>query len=121
VTARPGGTGPKPLPSGLNLPDMDQAVCKGKDPAPWFPHTGQSPKAGQALCRACPARRRCLEWALAKGERHGTWGGATPDERAQIIRQRRIRQKAIRATPPTVDAEDSRTAAVSPVSVPIPG
>ena len=89
MTGRPGGAGPKPLPVGLDLPEMNDAVCKGKDPAPWFPRTGQSPKKGKALCSACPARSRCLDWALAKGEQHGTWGGTTPDERADILRQRR--------------------------------
>jgi WhiB family redox-sensing transcriptional regulator len=68
---------------------MDDAACKGKDPAPWFPLTGQSPNEGKALCRACPARARCLDWALTKGEQSGTWGGVTADERAEILRKRR--------------------------------
>lgn len=89
MTGRPGAAGPKPLPRGLDLPVMDDAACKGKDPAPWFPQTGESPEAGKALCKACPARPRCLDWALAKGEHLGTWGGTTPEERAEILRQRR--------------------------------
>jgi len=89
VTGRPGGAGPKPLPGGLDLPVLDDAACKGHDPAPWFPRTGQSPEAGKALCGACPAQARCLDWALAKGELLGIWGGTTPDERAEILRQRR--------------------------------
>ena len=85
---RPGCTGPKPLRGGLDLPVMDDAACKGKDPASWFPRTGQAPDEGKALCRACPARARCLDWALAKGEQSGIWGGTTPDERADILRHR---------------------------------
>jgi hypothetical protein len=77
VTGRPRAAGPKPLPAGLVLPDLPCAVCKGS-PAPWFPATGKSPAAGKAACRACPARPGCLEWALAKGEQLGTWGGTTP-------------------------------------------
>jgi WhiB family redox-sensing transcriptional regulator len=88
VTGRPGTPGPTPLPAGLALPDLPGAVCKG-NPAPWFPATGKSPAAGKAACRACPARPGCLEWALAKGELAGTWGGTTPDERKEILRQRR--------------------------------
>jgi WhiB family redox-sensing transcriptional regulator len=88
VTGRPGAAGPKPLPAGLELPDLPGAVCKG-NPAPWFPATGKSPKAGKAACRACPARPECLEWALAKVEQLGTWGGTTPDERKEILQQRR--------------------------------
>jgi WhiB family redox-sensing transcriptional regulator len=89
VTGRPGGAGPKPLRAGLELPVLDGAVCRGKDPAPWFPRTGESPKAGKALCGACPVQARCLEWALDKGEPLGTWGGTTPEERTDILRQRR--------------------------------
>jgi hypothetical protein len=87
VTARPGG--PKPLRAGLDLPVLDGAVCGGKDPAPWFPRTGESPATGKALCGTCPARAKCLDWALAKGEKVGTWGGTTPDERTDILSQRR--------------------------------
>ncbi|HEY6492090.1 MAG TPA: WhiB family transcriptional regulator [Trebonia sp.] len=50
---------------------------------------GGSAEAGKALCGACPARPRCLDWALAKGEQSGIWGGTTPEERAEIVRQRR--------------------------------
>jgi WhiB family redox-sensing transcriptional regulator len=89
VTGRPGAAGPKPLRAGLDLPVLDGAACKGQDPAPWFPRTGESPEAGKALCRTCPAQARCLGWALAKGEQLGTWGGTTPEERAEILRQRR--------------------------------
>ena len=64
-------------------------MCKGQDPAPWFPQANGSPDVGKALCRACPAKARCLDWALAKGEQSGTWGGTTPDERTEILRQRR--------------------------------
>jgi WhiB family redox-sensing transcriptional regulator len=89
VTGRPGGVGPKPLRAGLDLPVLDGAVCGGRDPAPWFPQAGESAEAGKALCRACPARRSCLDWALAKGEPDGIWGGTTPQERAVILRLRR--------------------------------
>lgn len=89
MTGRPGGVGPKPLRAGLDLPVLDGAVCRGEDPAPWFPRTGESAEAGKALCAACSARARCLDWALAKGEQLGTWGGTTPDERTEILRQRR--------------------------------
>lgn len=89
MTARPDGTGPKPLRAGLVLPDLHGAVCKGQDPAPWFPRTGESPEEGKALCHGCPARSECLDWALGKGEPLGTWGATTPPERATMLRQLR--------------------------------
>ena len=42
----------------------------------------------KAVCRACPARVQCLDWAVETNERAGVWGGATPDERAQIRAER---------------------------------
>jgi WhiB family transcriptional regulator, redox-sensing transcriptional regulator len=39
------------------------------------------------ICRSCPVRARCLDWALASGFDYGIWGGATEDERraARVI------------------------------------
>lgn len=49
------------------------------------PRTGESPEEGKTLCRACPARSKCLDWALGKGELPGTWGATTPPERAEML------------------------------------
>lgn len=58
VSARPGAVDPPVSPGGLLLPDLPGALCKGQDPAPWFPRPGGSPDKGKAICRACPARRQ---------------------------------------------------------------
>ncbi len=42
----------------------------------------------KAVCRACPVRRECLDWAVEANERAGVWGGTTPDERAQLPTER---------------------------------
>lgn len=39
------------------------------------------------ICRPCPVRSACLQYALDHQE-HGIWGGLTVDERAEIGRQR---------------------------------
>jgi WhiB family redox-sensing transcriptional regulator len=92
------GTGRRVLPSrlalpsppgGLALPVLPGALCKGQDPALWFPGPGGSAEAAKAVCRACPVRVRCLEWAVQADEQAGVWGGASPDERALIRRERR--------------------------------
>jgi WhiB family redox-sensing transcriptional regulator len=74
------------LREGLVLPSLPGALCKGKDPGPWFPAgSGRfTAEAAKAVCAACPARVRCLEWALEAGEVEGVWGGATPTERAEM-------------------------------------
>lgn len=73
------------LPPSLNrmaLPVLPGALCKGQDPDLWFSGSDGSLEAAKAVCRACPARARCLEWAVQAGERAGVWGGTSPDERA---------------------------------------
>jgi hypothetical protein len=75
--------------SGLVLPALPGALCKGQDPVLWFPGAGGSMKEAKAVCRACPARVLCLEWAVQADERAGVWGGTSPDERALIRTARR--------------------------------
>jgi len=98
TVSRPGkgGTLTLPvLPIRLALPDMPGALCKGEDPSVWFPFPGTvgrpsaSVRRAKAVCAACPARARCLEWALKANEIEGVWGGMTPAERARIRRQSR--------------------------------
>jgi WhiB family transcriptional regulator, redox-sensing transcriptional regulator len=76
-------------PGGLVLPDLPGASCKGRDSGLWFPGRGGSLAAAKAVCRACPVRVPCLEWAVQADERAGVWGGAGPDERALLRRERR--------------------------------
>ncbi|MEZ5140291.1 MAG: WhiB family transcriptional regulator [Acidimicrobiales bacterium] len=37
----------------------------------------------------CPVQGACLEYAPARREKEGVWGGCTERERRRIIRQRR--------------------------------
>ncbi len=59
------------------------------DPDLFHPHGGANPSnaAARALCRACPHRRPCLEYALAN-DVSGIWGGTTGKERLQIRKRR---------------------------------
>lgn len=88
-TVDPGRLALPSPPGGLVLPVLPGALCKGKDPGLWFPGPGGSLEGAKAVCQACPVRVRCLEWAVHADERAGVWGGATPDERALIRRERR--------------------------------
>jgi WhiB family redox-sensing transcriptional regulator len=96
ITSTPAdGNGRLVLPSppgGLVLPVLLGAACKGADPGLWFPGQGHGVGAAKAVCAACPARTRCLEWALEAGETDGVWGGTSPEERAVIRRERRERR-----------------------------
>jgi WhiB family redox-sensing transcriptional regulator len=75
-----------PPPGGQVLPVLPGASCKGRDPGLWFPGPGESMTAAKAVCRACPARERCLEWAVDANEQDGVWGGTSPEERAWLRR-----------------------------------
>ncbi len=67
----------------------DEAACRGKPTEWWFPEPGgwaRAPALG--LCRACPIRSECLEWALEHHEA-GVWGGTSKRERERIRTARR--------------------------------
>ncbi len=69
----------------------DVALCRGLDPEIFFPDPDDEEAASDAIeiCGECPARELCLEWAIARREKNGVWGGATVRERRRIIRRRR--------------------------------
>ena len=46
------------------------------------------------ICRDCPVRATCLDWALASGQEAGIWGGLTEDERRRLRRGRGFRPAA---------------------------
>jgi WhiB family redox-sensing transcriptional regulator len=70
-----------------------RGACQRTDPELFFPVTVTGPAAGQvarakAVCRGCPVRDQCLEFALDSGQVFGVWGGTTGEER-RLIRRRR--------------------------------
>jgi WhiB family transcriptional regulator, redox-sensing transcriptional regulator len=78
------------LRAGLTPLDLPGARCaqRDQDPEIWFPANGDRAAAerAKAICRVCPVRSACLEWALAANERTGIWGGTTPNERRALRR-----------------------------------
>jgi WhiB family redox-sensing transcriptional regulator len=45
-------------------------------------------KEAKMLCKVCPVRQVCLDYAI-KNECTGIWGGTTDSERRKIARERR--------------------------------
>jgi WhiB family transcriptional regulator, redox-sensing transcriptional regulator len=66
-----------------------RAACRGVDPDIFYPVSDDEAEDAKAICRSCPVRHACLEWALARREKEGVWGGATERERRRILRRRR--------------------------------
>jgi WhiB family redox-sensing transcriptional regulator len=87
------GLDPTPMP--VDADWRSAAVCRESAPAVFYP--GGSPVAVErrtrqalALCTGCPVRQPCLEWALARPEVYGIWGGTTEEQRRARRRQRSL-------------------------------
>lgn len=73
-----------------------RAACRHSDPDLFFPIGDTGPavehaEAAKMVCRQCPVRGDCLEYALTTNQDAGVWGGATEEERRKLRRQRRAR------------------------------
>lgn len=67
----------------------NRAACRDTDPDLFFPvgSTGSAAeeiRAAKALCRACPVREECLEFAFEANQEAGIWGGTSEDERRKM-------------------------------------
>lgn len=47
----------------------------------WFPEKGGTTRHAKSVCRSCPVRTDCLDYAIANDERFGVWGGLSVEER----------------------------------------
>jgi hypothetical protein len=68
-------TRPRERPPQPEMPDLHGALCaeEGRDPEMWFDPRREGEAV--AVCCACPARPRCLLFAL-KAPVAGVWGAA---------------------------------------------
>ena len=64
----------------------DDAACRNTDPDLFFP-VGTSSEAleettaAMALCRRCPVREQCLEFAMVTNQQDGIWGAMSEEDR----------------------------------------
>ncbi|MFJ2033053.1 WhiB family transcriptional regulator [Streptosporangium sp. NPDC087985] len=63
-----------------------RSSCLDEDPELFFPVSSEGPgrvqyEQAKAVCRRCPVRLRCLDYALNTHQMYGVWGGTTPEER----------------------------------------
>jgi hypothetical protein len=54
------------------------------------------------VCALCPVQVECLSHALSHDEQHGMWGGRTPNERQQILKNLGISRKAKAKAAPAI-------------------
>jgi WhiB family redox-sensing transcriptional regulator len=80
------------------------ATCRDVDPAVFFP-VGSTGRAVQqiadakAICRGCPVRLVCLQFALTTNQEDGVWGGYSEDERRELRRRWRRLGRPTRFVP----------------------
>jgi WhiB family transcriptional regulator, redox-sensing transcriptional regulator len=65
----------------------DRAACLGVDDEAFFPERGGSTYEAKKLCRICPVKGECLEYALENDESWGVWGGMSERERRKLKRE----------------------------------
>lgn len=65
----------------------DHAACAELSQELFFPEQGDRPDPARRVCRQCPVRQRCLEFALARPELVGVWGATNEHERRQMRRE----------------------------------
>lgn len=65
---------------------QDRALCAEVGGDEWFPEKGGSTREAKRVCRACPVKMACLDYALENDERFGIWGGMSERERRRLKR-----------------------------------
>ncbi|EFE71205.1 MULTISPECIES: WhiB family transcriptional regulator [Streptomyces] len=70
----------------------NRAACRTEDPDLFFPIGTSGPallqtEQAKAVCRRCPVREQCLQWALDTGQSIGVWGGTSETERRALKRR----------------------------------
>ncbi|WP_081241177.1 WhiB family transcriptional regulator [Streptomyces viridosporus] len=70
----------------------NRAACRTEDPDLFFPIGSSGPallqtEQAKAVCRRCPVREQCLQWALDTGQSIGVWGGTSETERRALKRR----------------------------------
>ena len=68
-----------------------KAACTGADTDLFFPGgtTGEAlvrTERAKAICRSCPCREACLDFAVRTNQEFGVWGAASEEDRRRMRR-----------------------------------
>lgn len=61
----------------------DLAACRGGTTDLFFPPRGASTEEAKVVCRGCPVRHECLDYAIHWHIGFGVWGGKSAREREE--------------------------------------
>ena len=72
-----------------------RGACRGPQAAVFFPPVTferkdeklERERRAKDICRTCPVRQPCLDYAVQIREPHGIWGGLSENERRQLLTQ----------------------------------
>lgn len=64
-----------------------QAACRGSDPNLFILERGEVAGPALAICKTCPVKQPCLQYALDNSER-GIWGGTSQKQRRRMLREK---------------------------------
>lgn len=67
----------------LSPPWMKDAACKGTNPDPYFSRDNIDKVSAIKVCKTCPVRGDCLDYALVF-DLDGIWGGLTDLQRNRM-------------------------------------
>jgi len=68
-------------------PWVVDAACRDSDPDVFFPGPDGDAQLAVRICRGCPVRDECRDWALDTRISFGVWGGTTERERRRLARK----------------------------------
>jgi WhiB family redox-sensing transcriptional regulator len=74
----------------VSEPWMADGLCRGLDPAIFFPSDGSGVVVARRVCARCKVREECLRYALKNRIDHGVWGGASERERKRLAKTRAL-------------------------------
>lgn len=72
---------------------MTIAACRNESVTTFFPTSGAVTNLkgrAHSICRTCPVRAACLEYALSHRINYGIWGNTSERERKAILKSRRL-------------------------------
>ena len=74
--------------SAVDMKWHDEGTCNSVDPELFFvEQAGSDNPEARKICRECPVKVKCLQFALDNEEEFGVWGGLTPNGRNRFRRK----------------------------------
>ena len=70
------------------MPAFEGQACGPDQTYLFFSPVAAEEEQARAICRSCPARSVCRDWAVKTGQ-DGVWGATTESERRNLRRNQR--------------------------------